>query len=78
MPFSFWETMGAFESERAALARLQGRVCGQMDTIRCDTMRVIASSRELLHRIDDIMARDPWHARDPVARTPGRAHWSDD
>ena len=61
---AFWDTAHMSEIQRAEVFTFNANACGEMAEIRAHSRKVIEESRNLIRRVDDILARDhyphPW------------------
>lgn len=60
MDHRFWETMLSFEREAAQLTRTLVRSRAQMRGLHSQTAGIIAESRALMGKVDELIAGDPW------------------
>ena len=60
MTAAFWETMTRFEISRAEIDKGQFGSCQEMHDLGTATRKIIANSRELIRRVDEILDRDMW------------------
>jgi len=64
---NFWESLRVLEEERAHFSKYEAAACSQVLAIATDTRKAIASSRDLMRRVDQILNRDLGRER-PAAR----------
>jgi hypothetical protein len=62
METGFWKTLALAQRAMSDLNRLNAATCTSMRNTEKRTAATVAESRELMRRIDAVLARDPWKA----------------
>jgi hypothetical protein len=66
MPVGFWDLLVVVRKNMTELEMLNAAACRSMRQIEEQTAKIIAESRELMCKVDAILARDPLQRHESV------------